>query len=110
MSLQLCCVHSYDSQNVILYDWETNESKKSVWQQLVLVKAPVIPGPEQINQFIKKEEKYGVLKTRTRRSSHTLANYTCNGCRCRSRGKATPPWKCSNPEIPKTEVGSISIP
>ena len=57
MSLQLYYIHNYDSQNVILLDWETNESKRSVWQQLVLVKAPVIPGSEQINRFIKKEEK-----------------------------------------------------
>ena len=57
MSLQLYYIHNYDSKNVILYDWETNESKIIVWQQLVLVKAPVIPEPEQINRFIKKEEK-----------------------------------------------------
>ena len=111
MSLQLYYIHNYDSKNVILYDWETNESKISVWQQLVLVKAPVIPGPEQINRFIKKQEKiWGFKKPAPKKSYHTLSNYTCDCCRCRSRGKATPPWECSNPEIPKTEVGSISIP
>ena len=35
---------------------ETNELKRSVWQQLVLVKAPINAGPAQIVRFIKKEE------------------------------------------------------
>jgi hypothetical protein len=56
MSLELYYLNNYDTQNVILSDWETNEPKRSVWQQLVLVKAPVNPGPAQIVRFIKKEE------------------------------------------------------
>jgi hypothetical protein len=73
MGLQLYYIHNYDSKNVILYDWETNESKNSVWQQLVLVKAAVIPGPEQINRFIKKEEKrWGFKKPAPKKLSHLI--------------------------------------
>ena len=73
MSLQLYYIHNYDSKNVILYDWETNESKISVWQQLVLVKAPVISGPEQINRFIKKQEKiWGFKNPHQKKLSHLI--------------------------------------
>ena len=81
MSLELYYIDEYNTSKLILRNWDTNELKPATWQQLILVKAPVTKGPEQIQRHIKQLEKNGNLKTITKRNGHTLSYYTYN-CEC----------------------------
>ena len=62
MSLELYYIDEYNTSKLILRNWDTNELKPATWQQLILVKAPVTKGPEQIQRHIKQLEKNGNLK------------------------------------------------
>ena len=57
MSLELYFIDEYNTSKLILRNWDTNELKSATWQQLILVKAPVTKGPEQIQRHIKQLEK-----------------------------------------------------
>jgi hypothetical protein len=62
MSLELYYIDEYNTSKLILRNWDTNELKPATWQQLILVKAPVTKGPEQIQRHIKQLEKVWEFK------------------------------------------------